>query len=138
MLRIYDEWLETIEMEQGRKTGGGIFLDLDLGFTIVDSEQQRSFEHLIIEVGVNGQKYNFVIVYQPPQIEGESINSFLDEFTIKITKDLSYRKNIVILGDFNVHVNDKDDIEAQQFNDKMEASGLDQQVNFPTHKFVNT
>ena len=34
-------------------------------------------------------------------------------------------RNIVIVGDFNVHVNDKDDIEAQQFNDIMEALGLD-------------
>ena len=37
-------------------------------------------------------------------------------------------KNIVILGDFNLHVNDKSDTNAQQFIDIVEASGLKQWI----------
>ena len=47
-------------------------------------------------------------------------------------------KIIVILGDFNLHVNDKSDTDAQQFIDMVEASGMKQWINFPTHKQGNT
>ena len=47
-------------------------------------------------------------------------------------------KNIVILGDFNLHVNDKSDTDAQHFIDTVEASRLKQWVDFPTHKLGNT
>ena len=47
-------------------------------------------------------------------------------------------KNIVILGNFNLHVNDKSDTNAQQFIDMVEASRLKQWIDFPTHKHRNT
>ena len=43
-------------------------------------------------------------------------------------------KNTVILGDFNLHVNNKSDTDAQQFIDMVEASGLKQWINFLVHK----
>ena len=47
-------------------------------------------------------------------------------------------KNIVILGDFNLHVNNKLDTDAQQFIDMVEASGLKQLINFLTYNQGNT
>ena len=47
-------------------------------------------------------------------------------------------KNIVILGDFNLHVNDKSDTDAKQFIDMVEASRVKQWIDFPTHKHGNT
>ena len=47
-------------------------------------------------------------------------------------------KNTVILGDFNLHVNDISDTNAQQFIDMVEASGLKQWIDFRTHKQGNT
>ena len=35
-----------------------------------------------------------------------------------------HNKNIVILGDFNLHVNDKSDTDIQQFIGMVEASGM--------------
>ena len=46
--------------------------------------------------------------------------------------------NIVILGNFNLHVNEKSDTDAQQFIDMVEASGLKQWIDFPTLKHGNT
>ena len=43
-----------------------------------------------------------------------------------------------MVGDFNVHVNDGCDIEANIFNDMMIAMGLKQWVTFPTHHNGNT
>ena len=47
-------------------------------------------------------------------------------------------KNILILDNFNLHVNDKSDTNAQQFIDMVEASRLKQWIKFPTHKHGNT
>ena len=45
---------------------------------------------------------------------------------------------LIILGDFNIHVNDKSDENAQNFMDIIMALGPEQHVNFPTHKAGNT
>ena len=47
-------------------------------------------------------------------------------------------RNLVIQGDFNIHVNNSTDIEAGQFLDTIEALGLRQLVTSPTHKSMNT
>ena len=47
-------------------------------------------------------------------------------------------KNLICLGDFNVHINDQSDVGAQSFSDSMYAMGLDQHVDVPTHKHGNT
>ena len=47
-------------------------------------------------------------------------------------------KNIVIPGNLNLHVNDKSDTDTQQFIDMVEASGMKQLIDFPTHKQGNT
>ncbi len=45
--------------------------------------------------------------------------------------------NPIILGDFNVHINDTDDSEAMDFTSTMSILGLDQHVNFTTHNKGN-
>ena len=44
---------------------------------------------------------------------------------------------LVILGDFNIHVNDVNDPNASIFLDIMTALGLKQHVRGPTHKTGN-
>ena len=41
--------------------------------------------------------------------------------------------NLVIMGDFNIHVDDLDNSDAEQFNDVCVAIGLEQVVNFGTY-----
>ena len=48
----------------------------------------------------------------------------------------SYR-NVIICGDFNLHINNTSDKEAQSFMDTMEALGLKQHVSFQTHHTGN-
>ena len=45
--------------------------------------------------------------------------------------------NLVVLGDFNIHLNDIDDPNASIFLDTMTALGLKQHVKGPTHKSGN-
>ena len=63
---------------------------------------------------------------------------FLDELTDFLETFLVEHNNIIIMGDFNIHVNNTDDPEAQIFLDTMEALGLDNNVNFAMHNRGNT
>ena len=46
-------------------------------------------------------------------------------------------RDIIICGGFKMHIGDLTDIEAEIFNDSMEAWGLQQHVNFETHHASN-
>ena len=51
---------------------------------------------------------------------------------------LSERHNNIVLGDFNLHVSNEDDVDSAIFNDTIEAMGLYQHVSLPTHRSGNT
>ena len=83
---------------------------------------------------------HFTAIYHPPySLKNKSTNrAFLDDFT-KFVMDLlpKYPDNL-LLGDFNLHISNKDDIDSAIFLDTIEAMGLYQHVSFPTHKSGNT
>ena len=53
------------------------------------------------------------------------------------TKSNEYN-NIIVLGDFNIHINNDQDADANRFKDIMEALGLQQHVSFSMHRYGNT
>ena len=75
-------------------------------------------------------------VYKPPST---SNSIFLEEFTEWIGLCIASDHNIIVAGDFNLYINNVllDD-DAGNFVDMMIALGLDQKVNFLTHKSGNT
>ena len=78
-----------------------------------------------------------IVIYHPPySTTNQTTNSaFLDEFTDWITMDLAHEKNIFNTGDFNIHINNSDtDDDASTFLETIEAMGLQQHVNFDTHR----
>ena len=66
-----------------------------------------------------------------------SIPQFPDNFTELLVDIVASNTNLVILGDFNIHVNDVNDPNASIFLDIMTALGLKQHVRGPTHKSGN-
>ena len=53
--------------------------------------------------------------------------------------DLAHEKNIFISGDFNIHINNSDtDGDASTFLETIKGMGLQQHVNFNTHRKGNT
>ena len=64
-------------------------------------------------------------------------NIFIDEIAELLTEVLPSSKIYIMLGDFNLQVNDQDDVDAQIFSDSMEALRLKQHLMIPTHKSNN-
>ena len=78
-------------------------------------------------------------VYRPPYSvrNGNTVTKFLDEFTPWMADMITNHSNIILLGDFNIHVGDEDDAEAMTLLDTIEALDLEQWVNMPTHRSNN-
>ena len=45
---------------------------------------------------------------------------------------------IIIMGDFNIHINDSEDWDAQTLQDTLTAFNLKQHINIPTHNLGHT
>ena len=63
---------------------------------------------------------------------------FIDEFTNWITNILVDDKNVILMDDFNIHINNEHDPEAMVLADTLQALGLHCHTSFPTHKHGNT
>ena len=63
---------------------------------------------------------------------------FLDDLAEFLEEVLTSYSNIIIEGDFNLHVDDIANPDAQVFLDLLTAFGLQNHVNFPTHKSGHT
>ena len=71
----------------------------------------------------------------PPSQTNHSMHPvFLDEFADYMENFLTINHNIVIAGDFNLHIDHQEHLAAQLFTDMMDALGLECHINFPTHQ----
>ena len=62
---------------------------------------------------------------------------FIDDFTDWLVEEIMLHENLLILGDFNLHINDLDIPDTGIFLDTVTAMGLNQHVNFATHQLGN-
>ena len=78
-------------------------------------------------------------IYHPPYTNKNPItnNMFIDDFTDWLAEEIMLHDNLLILGDFNLHVNDLDNPNTGIFLDTVTAVGLNQHVNFTTHQLGN-
>ena len=80
----------------------------------------------------------YIIVYTTIKLSYLTNNVFLNEFLDFLTDFVPLSKNIIITGDFNIHVNDCENQDGSCLNDNINAMGYDQHVQFPTHRSGHT
>ena len=131
-----------IHNRQDRRGGGGVALIVksDFATRLLESGTTDSFEYATWEISIKWRSITLTVLYHPPySLRNKSTNkAFLDDFTDYMANLLSERRNNIVLGDFNLHVSNDDDINSAIFNDTIEAMGLYQHVSFPTHRLGNT
>ena len=146
------QWLQTTQLNQSPYTlhnknrpkgrGGGLALITKNCYKakLVDIGQYPSFKHATWELEIKNKKIHITGIYHPPySLSNKSTNrAFLDDFTSFVTELVPRWPENVLLGDFNLHVSNDDDIDSTIFLDTIEALGLYQHVTFPTHKQGNT
>ena len=61
------------------------------------------------------------------------LTRFIDELSELLVPVLAKSKNILVMGDFNIHANNIDDADNILLQNWLTASGLVNHVSFPTH-----
>ena len=75
-------------------------------------------------------------IYHPPysNVNKSTNRQFIDEFAEFLVDFLMEYNNVIIMGDFNIRLDNTKDPDVTAFMDTMSALGLDQHVSFSTHK----
>ena len=122
------------------RTGGGLMLICKSTMDVkeIQSQNTRSFEHASWSVSINNKSLTITGIYHPPAKDGITNAMFIDDVTEHLSEIPINKQNNIILGNFDIHIDDPLDPEAGIFNDTMSALGLIQQVMFPTHTEGNT
>ena len=128
-----------------RKTyrGGGIcVLYRSTARCIVNhSHNCSSFELLDITIHLTpSSTVRVYCIYRPPQSPRHTFTSseFLEEFLTLLESAAVDVHPPILLGDFNLHVDDPSDSFAQSFLNAVEALGFQQHVQGPTHRAGHT
>ena len=100
--------------------------------------QLRSFQFCKWQVQIHNTTITLVSIYHPPyDNKTKATNAeFLDEYMDWIAETLANDKNLLICGDYNLHVNNPND--EADFLDTNAPLGLKQHVRFSTHTSGNT
>ena len=126
---------------QGR-CGGDIALSYKQPMTIkiISKGVNRSVEYAIWDCNISNTAITVVGLYHPPHSDTNKCSDamFLDDLAEFLEEVLTSYSNIIIAGDFNLHVDDKDNPDAQMFVDLLTAFGLQNHIDFPTHKSKHT
>ena len=132
--------LDTVNRKNRRGGGIGLIYQETIKVGKCKSKKTQTFEHTIWSIKANDTMSTVLAVYHPPYWERAPITSamFLDEVTDFLATFLVEHNNIIITGDFNIHVNNTNDPEAHIFLDTMEALELANHVNFAVHNRGNT
>ena len=139
-LDIGDYRIQTIN-RQGKQGGGVALLHKDRYQVTRDynAPQLDLLEYSIWSTRVRNKTLTIVGIYHPPL--GSTRNTqarFLDQVSDLVQYLFTNHKNLVLLGDFNVHVNKLDNQDPQSYLDTMEALGLVQRIDQQTHRLGNT
>ena len=120
------------------KRGGGVALIYKNQYKFIKGKSfcHESFECILVSLASpSSRQVNFIVVYRYCEI---SPTLFFTEF-YNLIENLSLTlKNLVVIGDFNIHVNETFNPVIAKFNDILASFNFDQLVEGPTHKLGNT
>ena len=100
----------------------------------------NSFEFSEWIVKSSPHNMRLIIIYRPPYSEEHRVPTsvFLSEFPEYLETLLLCKEQLLITGDFNIHVDDAHDSCARKFLEVLEGLGLEQHVDQPTHREGHT
>lgn len=127
---------------QTNRRGGGVAVIYRSSLTVkvihsTADKEFRSLEHLdcIISKNSKSSGVRMCTVYRPPPSYQNQLTttSFLEEWSQYLDRLATSPEPIIITGDFNVHMDDKQNADAAKFNSLLEPHGLSQHIHEPTH-----
>ena len=90
-----------------------------------------SFEFIIVQFQGLHKTCLVVTVYRPPS---SSIALFLEEFSSLVEELNTPNSDLILIGDFNLHIEDLSDTRATRFRDLLTDLSLQNHVQVPTYR----
>ena len=130
------------ELQNRKGRGGGVMIiyKQTLDIKRVETTAKKTFEYIEVTFKSSNTLYRVVGVYRPPPSKQNklTVNAFLSEFQDFIVDKTLLAGKVIIIGDFNFHVDDIQDRPAQKFLNLLESFNLQQHVEDPTHEAGHT
>ena len=111
--------------------GGGVALLYKdtLNVTMNRRSTWSSFEYMECSVATSSP-LRLVVIYRPPH---HDFNAFVRNFTEYLELLVITRSELLLIGDFNIHLDDASNKEGREFSQLLDTFGLSQHVKQPTH-----
>ena len=94
-----------------------------------------SMECMDYLISLPGQQVKLCLMYRPPE---KSVLDFVLDFADYLEENINFRGEHLLLGDFNIHINDKEHQDTISFMDMLDSFALENHIDFLTHKLDNT
>ena len=122
--------------DRHKKRGGGLMLcAYNLKMQLLDSDDKTHWQYAVWRVEVTqGVTITVMGIYRVPSLKGYTINGFTEEFVEKYAEVEAIYGDVIVLGDFNIHVDENSDQDAASFLSDTSIMGLNQLVTFTTHR----
>ena len=124
---------------RGPRRGGGLLCisKNSVKTKLLNIIKSDLYEGAVMLIKSGSKELVLLSVYHPPQSTGCN-GPFTEQLLDQVAKLQLLHQNIIIMGDFNIHVNDITDADAVYLIDAMSALGFSQVVRHATHKLGNT
>lgn len=129
-----------LHVPRTNSSGGGVAViyrsSIEASFQEPLAIKPKSFEYLGVVLNINSVSIRLVVVYRPPKVPGlsDALSIFLDEFSSLPVIVSSLPGRLLIVGDFNFHLDVPGNSLARRFSSMLHNFGLDQHVQGATHK----
>ncbi len=131
-----------VQIPRATGKGGGVTLLHRKAFSISihTNSQPKSFELLDASLKFKESICRVIVLYRPPPSRKNKLttNLFFDEFSQYMESTIITNEPILICGDFNLHIDVKDNPDALRFLDFLTSFNLKQHVTGSTHKCGHT
>ena len=121
--------------ENSRGGGVGILVKKSLRVKKLCSANFCSFENEVAFAEYPIGSIRFVVIYRPPSSQ---IKAFLEDFASLLQQLVSISGNLLIVDDFNFHLDDSNNTDATKLHNLLESFNLKQHVATPTHSRGHT
>ena len=122
----------------GDKAGGGIVILHIECLKIRINRDYNFYSCECFEYGVQlaeNEGLNLYAIYRPPD---SKMGMFIQDFTTMIEESIMGKHELITAGDFNIHMENKLNVDMILFDDILETFNLFNKVNFLTHIANNT
>ena len=117
--------------------GGGVGIVISRNFENIKFYDRscEQFECIELHATCLRRKLVFNVIYRPPN---KNIGDFIPMFEKHILELEKSEKNVYYLGDFNIHMDDRDKVDTKRMNTLLETFSLKNYITSPTHRLGHT